>query len=505
MPRIHISNGKFYDEQGREVSLRGINLDAGGKTPPNQNSHVSENFVSGGDSVSFVNRPFSLEDAPIHFARLRQWGYTTLRWIFTWEALEHAGPRKYDDEFVEYTVACLRIAKRYGIMVIMDPHQDTWSRFTGGDGAPLWTLYACGMDPTKFPVTEAALVQNTWPVPAEFPKMIWATNYYRMACQVMFTLFWAGQKFAPLAIIDGKNIQDYLQGHFIGAIVHLLKGIDAAGDLLDEVVIGWESINEPNRGLIGVQDMTVVPKEQVLQKGTSPTSWQAILLASGRACEVEFWDVGGMGPHKTGTTLVDPEGVSVWLTTTEYDNKYGFKRDSGWKLGECIWAQHGVWDPSSDELLKKDYFAKDPENLSTIDYLYFTNHWFMHGFRAYRDAIREFHPDSILFLQPPTLEVPPAIKGTKDADGRIAFAFHWYDGLTLMNKKWYVLCQGVNNIVTNNLQEFMVECRRLWCFARKIFVTSICDQGWRISHSSMLPGSACSNAKRRSRSDWQHT
>ena len=85
----------------------------------------------------------------------------------------------------------------------------------------MWTLYACGLDPQHFAVTEASLVQNTYPEPDKFPKMIWATNYTRLACQVVFTLFFAGRDFAPKAIIDGKNIQDYLTDHYIGAIEHL--------------------------------------------------------------------------------------------------------------------------------------------------------------------------------------------------------------------------------------------------------------------------------------------
>src|SRR5262249_8056753 len=77
-----------------------------------------------------------------------------------------------------------------------------WSRFSGGSGAPMWTFYAAGLNPPNFRATEAAMVQNLYPDPANYPKMIWSTNYTRFACQVMFTLFFAGSDFAPKAIID---------------------------------------------------------------------------------------------------------------------------------------------------------------------------------------------------------------------------------------------------------------------------------------------------------------
>lgn len=300
----------------------------------------------------------------------------------------------------------------------------------------MWTLYACGLNPYTFAVTEAALVQNTWPDPAEFPKMIWSTNYYRLVGQVMFTLFFGGRDFAPKAIIDGTNIQDYLQGHFLGACAHLARRVHEAGDLENDVVIGWESLNEPNRGLIGWPDLSVIPKEQVLRKGTSPTAWQAILTGSGRACEVETWAFGRMGPYKSGTALVDPEGESAWLPADWDDSFYGWKRDPGWKLGECIWAQHGVWDPSNDMLLKKDYFLHQPGTGKVITYEVFTNTYFMDFYRRTRDTIRAIHKDCILFCQPPTLEIPPNLKGTPDDDPNMVYAPHFYDGITLMTKSW---------------------------------------------------------------------
>ncbi|KAL8735624.1 MAG: hypothetical protein Q9166_000793 [cf. Caloplaca sp. 2 TL-2023] len=435
--RLRIEGRTFRDTKNREVTLRGINVAGDAKLPssPDLPSNKSDHFYEG-DDLSFVGRPFSIDEAHVHFSRLNRWGYTLIRYVFTWEAIEHAGPGKYDEEWVRHTIEVLRLAKNYGFYVFIDPHQDVWSRFTGGSGAPMWTIYACGLNPKAFPATEAAWVHNTYPSPAEYPKMIWATNYTRLACQVIFTMFFAGKTFVPKAIIDGKNIQDYLQDHFVSACRHLAIRIQEAGDLENDVVIGWESMNEPNRGLVGFQDISVIPSEQKLQKGPSPTAWQAILLGSGRSCEMDTWDFGGLGPYKSGTTLVDPKGEIAWLPADHDDTKYGWSRDPGWKLGECIWAQHGIWSPSGNVLLKKDYFAKDPESGRKIDYEYFTNKWFMSYYRRHKEAITSVYPDAIMFCQPPVMEIPPSLKGTEDDDPNMVFTPHYYDGVTLMMKKW---------------------------------------------------------------------
>jgi hypothetical protein len=128
--RLRVEGKTFRDPQNREIILRGINVAGEAKYPkfPDLRSHNPENFFDA-DNVSFVGRPFPLEDAHTHFKRLREWGYNCIRYIFTWEAIEHAGPGDYDEEWLDFTIQMLRIAKEYRFYVFMDPHQDVVRRF----------------------------------------------------------------------------------------------------------------------------------------------------------------------------------------------------------------------------------------------------------------------------------------------------------------------------------------------------------------------------------------
>ncbi len=123
--RLTIEDGKFRDVHGRQVILRGINVAGEAKFPssPDQPSHVPNNFFDG-DNVSFVGRPFPKDEAHLHFARLKRCGYNTIRYVFTWEAIEAAGPGIYDEEWISETIEVLRAAKAYGFYIFMDPHQD---------------------------------------------------------------------------------------------------------------------------------------------------------------------------------------------------------------------------------------------------------------------------------------------------------------------------------------------------------------------------------------------
>jgi hypothetical protein len=234
---LSIDGHWFIDSLGRKVLLRGINLGGSSKLParPNGATHLPTDYHDH-RVVSFVGRPFPLEEADEHYDRLRRWGFNCLRFVITWEAIEHAGPGIYDTEYLDYLERVIQKAGEYGFYVFIDPHQDMWSRMTGGDGAPGWTLELAGLNIPQLDACEAAITMAARQ--SQYGRMTWGNNATRLATATMFTLFFAGNRFAPQVKMQGENAQDFLQKHFIQAMVEVAKRLAPLPH-----VIGYDSLN----------------------------------------------------------------------------------------------------------------------------------------------------------------------------------------------------------------------------------------------------------------------
>jgi hypothetical protein len=205
------------------------------------------------------------------------------------------------------------------------------------------------VDPQNLVDTYSAFVYCDYPSkeapdPQSMQDMLWASNYYRAFNHTVWTLFFAGKTFAPKCIIDGVNIQDWLQDHFTNAIAALAEHIQKAGGLYDECVLGWDSINEPSEGLIGVKDISVVPKEQPVQLGPVPSPFENMKLAMGNPVTVPNFTFTSMGPKKIGMITLDPKGKKLWLSE-EADKergggKWGWTRGDSWDVGTCSESHH---------------------------------------------------------------------------------------------------------------------------------------------------------------------
>jgi endoglycosylceramidase len=118
-PDVHSDGTYFRGSDGRYVMLRGVNASGNGKVPPFR---------------SFTSAQ-QLDPLPA-------WGINVLRLLFTWEAYEPA-PCQFDDGYLDDYERAVTWAAQRGIDVIVDFHQDGYSRYAlggCGDGAPLWAL-----------------------------------------------------------------------------------------------------------------------------------------------------------------------------------------------------------------------------------------------------------------------------------------------------------------------------------------------------------------------------
>ena len=173
---ISIQDGNIVDSQGKKRFFQGATISPYSKDYPIPSIPQADNF----------------------FATLKKHNITLLRWQILWEDVEGEAPEQYNEAYLADLRTLLKKAEEAGILVFLEPVMKNWGSSLGGYGAPAWTVQLADLEET-------------------LDK--------EQKLKSMFTLFWAGRKMAPDTLVEGDNIQDYLQEHYIAAMKHTARRV----------------------------------------------------------------------------------------------------------------------------------------------------------------------------------------------------------------------------------------------------------------------------------------
>ena len=424
LSRLRIDGRWFVDQAGRRILLRGVNLGGDCKVPyPDGGTNHPTDFSNHRD-VSFIGRPFPLAETDDHFSRLRAWGFNCIRLLTTWEAVEHRGPGEFDSDYLDYYAELCRRAGEYGLYVFVDFHQDVWSRMTGGDGAPCWLFEKIGIDYRQLAASESAhVMQYLYDYSRggrqedRYPTMSWSQNTRWPANGIMWTLFFAGRDFAPATIIDGLNIQDYMQEHYLASQREIAMRVR---DLPN--VLGFDTLNEPAAGWLGQafsyrHEAESDEHPERLMPGLAWSPLDGLLVSHGisRAVpELGFDRVQRKVVHKRDRRL-NQERTSIWITGAQDP----FEAAGAWRLNA----------DGSYEVMREEFFRRVGDR--KVDYV---DDYFAPFFARVSDTMREVNPDWILFAELDPMSAFSAHPFPAEVPANTVNASHWYDIVTLATK-----------------------------------------------------------------------
>ncbi|HNZ04025.1 MAG TPA: cellulase family glycosylhydrolase [Myxococcota bacterium] len=116
LSRISVENNNFRDESGRYLLINGVNVSGTSKVPVS----VSP--------VSYVGRPFPIDEVDGWFEKLRRDGFNAIRLLAVWEAVCPEQPGVYDTEYLDYLEQVISKANDHGIYVLINFHENLFSR-----------------------------------------------------------------------------------------------------------------------------------------------------------------------------------------------------------------------------------------------------------------------------------------------------------------------------------------------------------------------------------------
>lgn len=119
--------GQLIDSAGRVVFLRGVNARVAG---------VFDVTFSDGRAPLEPIPAFSASDA----AEMRDFGFDALRLPVNWSGIEPTKNGGFDSAYLDRVATAVQTAASAGLRVLIDFHQDAYSKEIGEDGAPLWAI-----------------------------------------------------------------------------------------------------------------------------------------------------------------------------------------------------------------------------------------------------------------------------------------------------------------------------------------------------------------------------
>jgi endoglycosylceramidase len=185
----------LVDQSGRTVLLHGVNAHV---------RKLRDNDLGNGLMSDIAVPPFTADDAKA----IRAMGWNALRLPINWSALEPTETGGFDESMFDLIAATVEQCRQAHLWVILDLHQDGYSKFIGTDGAPAWAIIP------PHPMKDFSDSDPNISAPA----------------RAAFATFFGDQ---------GHN-GTYLRQRFAAVLVHL-----ATRFANDDAVLGFELFNEP--------------------------------------------------------------------------------------------------------------------------------------------------------------------------------------------------------------------------------------------------------------------
>jgi hypothetical protein len=92
----------------------------------------------------------------------------------------------YDTSYLSYLRAILSLLPQFGLTAFVALHQDVWSRYAGGSGAPAWTLEQVGFDLHALEESGAAWLRGICGGGhTEAERGLWPCGYQKLAASTM--------------------------------------------------------------------------------------------------------------------------------------------------------------------------------------------------------------------------------------------------------------------------------------------------------------------------------